>query len=78
MKFIATYKVLNVNFRHEAENAYELFEAVSAILKTNKLMYPEQERTLSEYLMICADIASGKMNMYETHLFRIEANKEEK
>ena len=72
MLFAITYNVYGVPFRYETENVYDLFNAVTAVIRANKLMYPDQDQMMNEYFTICADIAKGKIINHENHIFKVE------
>lgn len=72
MKLAITYKVNGVPFKYETENVHDLFNATAAVIKANKLMYPDQDTILNEYLVICAELKSGKKCSHENHIFKIE------
>ena len=77
MKLVVTYNVWGVPFRHEATSVHELYETVCAVIKHNKLMFPDQEATMSEYFKIVSDIALYDKISYENHIFKIERMTEE-
>lgn len=72
------YKVCNVEFEALAENISEAYKYIEAIIKSNKLNFPRQAETLSEYMCYLADMKSGKTVKHENHIFKIEKVVEEK
>ena len=76
-KFVVTYPIAwapmqQVNFKYETENAHELYKAVSAIIMSNSLMFPNRDDALDNWFQVCADIASGKSSSYIGPIFGIE------
>lgn len=66
------YKVCNVEFEALAGNIAEAYKYIQAIIKSNKVNFPRQAETLSEYMCLLAKIQSGETTKHENHIFRIE------
>jgi len=77
MKLVVTYMIWGTPFRYEATSVHELYEAVCAVIKHNKLRFPDQEATMSEYFKIVSDIAFHDKISHENHIFKIERMTEE-
>lgn len=77
------YRVtVNINgfeFSRDCKGLVETFEAVKAIIESNRLMFPEQGRTLEEYYKVIARMAPGteaRCTGHDNHIFRIEVIEE--
>ena len=77
MKFKVIYPVFGVDFTHEALTLHELYETVCAIIKREKLMYPDQERAMSDFMEICLDLAKGGTDAFLGVNFSVHAIKPE-
>lgn len=67
------YKLIDgVHFTAEATTLSEAYKYISAIIKTNALMFPRMEETLSEMIKILAKMDAETTYSFEQHLFRIE------
>ena len=73
MKAKITYNVYDTEFEKTVTTAAELFDSVRAIIKRERLMFPDQERTTDEYMKICNDIAFYNSLKHENHIFKIES-----
>ena len=72
--------IRNVEFHRDCKGLVETFEAVKALIESNKLMFPEQERTLEEYYKVIARMApgtEGRCTSHDNHIFRIEVIEKE-
>lgn len=72
------YKVCNVEFEALAGNIAEAYKYIQAIIKSNKVNFPRQAETLSEYMCILVKIQNGETIKSENHIFRLEKVAEEK
>lgn len=74
MKFKITYNVHGMMFEAIAYGATEAFDYMKAIIKAEKIMYPNQQEAFDNYFCIIADMASGKFSAFSSGcgLFRIE------
>ena len=77
MKIEVTYKVNCAHFTAVCDSIAEAYECVKAIVKHESAAYPNAEKTLSEYIVLLANIDSGGLAGTENHLFdifRVEAD----
>lgn len=75
MNLKITYNVGNVVFTATAENIVQAYEYTAAIIKANSIIFPNQERELSEYMAILAQFKDGKHLICENHVFKIEVDR---
>ena len=75
--YTVTYNVWGTRFEYKTTNAYELYNAVVAVVKANKIMYPDQDGAFNEYLVTCADIVEGRKLAHINHIFEIKAEEKE-
>lgn len=73
MKFKITYNVYGMQFTAEADTIARAYEYVRAVVQREKINFPDQEGTLSEYMEILAGMKAGKTKVYEMFVFKIEA-----
>ena len=73
MKYKITYNVYGMEFTAEADTIARTYEYLRAIVQREKINFPDQEGTLSEYMEILADMKAGKNTVYEMPVFKIEA-----
>lgn len=71
MKIEVTYKVNGVCFSVVCDSVAEAYECVKAIVKRESAAFPNTEETLSEYIVVLANIDSGITISHENHLFKI-------
>lgn len=72
MKFRITYNVYGMQFTAEADTIAKAYEYVRAIVQRENINFPDQERTLSEYMEVLAGMKAGKNTMHEMFVFKIE------
>ncbi len=72
MKIRITHYVWKVPFVYETENVSDAWDAVKAIIQSEKLMFPDQENTFCNYFKILSDIAFGSSISHEMFIFKIE------
>ena len=72
MKFKITYKVCGMGFEAIADTISEAYEYAKAIIEAEKLSFPRQEETLSEYMDLLVQIKNGWTDAHINHIFRIE------
>jgi len=78
MKYKIIYKVCGMNFEAIANNVYETYKYVEAIIKTNPTTFTHHEEMLSEYMCILADMKNKKTVKHDSHVFNFEIITEEK
>lgn len=78
MKIKITYKVCGMTFEAIANNIYEAYKYVEAIIKANAVNFPCQEETLSEYMCYLADMKNGETIKHSNYIFSMEIIREEK
>lgn len=72
MYFKITYNVNGMKFTANTPYVSEAYDMVKAIIKAEKLMFPNQEKEFCEYFEILADIKQGKTISHENNIFKIE------
>lgn len=74
MDFKITYYVGGMIFEAIAYGESEAFDYVKAIIRAEKVMYPDQREAFDRYLHIISDIANGKISAFSSGcgLFKIE------
>lgn len=73
MRYKISYNVYGMEFTAEADTIAQAYEYVRAIVQRENINFPDQERTLSEYMEILADMKAGKNTAHEMFVFKIEA-----
>ena len=71
MKIEVTYKVNAPHFAAVCDSIAEAYECVKAIVKRESAAFPNTEETLSEYIVVLANIDSRITISHENHLFKI-------
>lgn len=72
MKYRITYKVFNsVEFYAEADTISQAYEYIKAIVDDKKIIFPNREETLSEYMNILSRMSAGENMGYSNHVFSI-------
>lgn len=73
-KFKITYNCHGMVFEAVAYGASEAFDYVKAIIKAERVMYPNQSEAFDNYLTIVSEIASGKCDAFSSGcgLFKIK------
>lgn len=77
MKFRITYRVGGMPFTAEANNIAEAYDYIRAIVTSNKTVFPNPEKTLSNYMMDLARIKCGELRLTTSHVFAVEAVRDE-
>ncbi len=72
MKVKITYKVGGMNFEAVADNIANAYEYIKAIIWANELNFPRQAETLSNYMVLLADMEKANGISHENHIFKIE------
>lgn len=67
------YKLNGAEFVSISETISEAYRDITAIVRTNKLMFPNQEEELSEQMVVLTKIKSGEISSFENLVFKIEA-----
>lgn len=77
MKFKITYNVHGMQFEAVAYGAAEAFDYLRAIIKAEKIMYPDQQEAIDNHMCIIAEMAKGDTKAFSSGagLFRIEVVK---
>lgn len=76
-KIKITYTVCGMDFKAETSSISEAYEYLKAIVKREKISFPNQEVTLSEYMNILVRMKNGELLKYENHIFALETVREE-
>lgn len=72
MKIRITHFVWKVPFVYETENVSDAWDAVKAIIQSEKLMFPDQQATFCSYFKALSEIAFGYSISTENAFFKIE------
>lgn len=78
MKFKVTYIVRGMVFTATAHGASEAFDYAKAIIRENKIMYPDQDEAVNTFFCMIAELVTGKSEAVHSGcgLFSIEPIKE--
>ncbi len=60
------------SFSCVVETIAKAYDCIKVIVENDKIMFPNTEETLSEYIPILADFKNGKTLKYENLRFSIE------
>lgn len=72
MKYRITYKVFNsANFYAEADTISQAYEYIKAIVDDKKIIFPNREETLSDYMNILSTMSTRTIVEYSNHVFSI-------
>lgn len=78
MKYRITYKVFNsVEFYAEADTISQAYEYIKAIVDDKKIIFPDREQTLSEYMNILSKMSAGERLEHSNHVFSISVIKDQ-
>ena len=72
MYFKITYNVNGMKFTANTPYVSEAYDMVKAIIKAEKLMFPDQENAFCNYFEILSKLAFGSLLGHENHIFKIE------
>ena len=74
MKFRITYYVHGMIFEAIAYGVTDAFDYVKAIIKAEKIMYPNQQEAFDNYFEVLGEISRGNISAYLSGcgLFKIE------
>ena len=73
MKIKITYFVLGMEFEAVTHSIPECYEYVKAIVKTNKISFPNPDETLLEYMGILMEMKNNnRLISHKNHIFMIE------
>ena len=78
MKFKITYYVHGMIFEAIAYGVTEAFDYIKAIIKAEKIMYPNQQEAFDNYFEILGNISRGEISSFSScsGLFKIEVKHE--
>lgn len=77
MKCKVNVKVGKSWFSKSCENAAQTYDAVCSIIDANKTMYPDQEKSKSDFIWKICDIFDGRIIAYQAAVLELESIKED-
>lgn len=72
MKYKISHTVMGVEFSAKADTIARAYAHVRALIINDRIAFPDQDETLSEYMEILVDMKNGKLLSHENHIFRVE------
>lgn len=72
MKYKVTYYVNCLSFVRKCSSISEAYEAIKAIVITNKIVFSNVNETLSEYMTLLVDMESGNRTFFKNFYFLVE------
>lgn len=76
MKYKITHTVMGTEFSTTKDTIAGAYASVRALIINDRIAFPDQDETLSEYMGILVNMKNGETLSHQNHIFRIEVIKD--
>lgn len=72
MKYKISHTVIGEEVSTTKDTIARAYGAVRALIVNDRINFPDQDETLSEYMEILVNMKNGKTLSHENHIFKVE------